>query len=209
MKNRVLIALLLLTGIISATSVSAFEKPQGEKLISFTMDPEIWEVYNKDTQQSKTLVWYRTALRAEGKIYDESYAVTIYNQTEKSLDHMRNRNDEPGRRYCVQFESIDLAMKTNTVYDSRFWRTHCLRKNAPAAQIIHRTFKGENHIYHIQKSWTGEVDEVTLNKWIDRLNDAYVCDINREDAACPVAPLAKSQTSTDNTVTSSSLATNE
>ena len=188
MKNRVLISLLLLTGILSATSVSAFEQPQGEKLISSKMDPEKWERHNKDTLESKQLVWFRKALRAEGRPFDDFYTVTIYNQSENDLDHMRNRNDEPGRRYCDAFESIDLPEVTNKNYASKFWRTHCVKSRAPEARIIHLTIKGKGHIYHIQKGWRGEVEQTKVDEWVDRIKKIYLCDVNREDAPCPVDP---------------------
>jgi len=194
MKNRFLIALLLLTGMLTATTVSAaaFEKFDGEKLISFPVNMEIWERHNKDLLKSKSLVWFRKALREEDRPFDDFYMVNIYNQSENDINHMRDRYDQPGKKFCDSFKSIDLPADEKN-YESMSWRTECLKSRAPEARIIHLLLLGKRHIYHIQKGWSGKVEQADVDVWVDRIKKIHLCDINREDAPCPVDPIAQAE----------------
>ena len=196
MKNRVLLSLLLQAGIFP-TGLSAFEQPQGEKLISFIVDPEQWEMHNKDLDQSKSMVWFNKAMRKQGRPFDDFYMVNIYAQSENDLNHMRNRYDTPGQKFCGSFESTDLPDIANQNYPSLFWRTTCLKKNDPEARIIHLVIRGKNHIYHVQKGWHGKVEQAQLEEWVDRIKSIYVCDINREDAPCPTQSEQTAETDAD------------
>jgi len=199
MKNRFMIALLLLASVLSSSiaSASAFEKVDGEKLITFTVDLDKWERHNKDQLKSKSLVWFKKELRKEGRPFDDFYMVNIYNQSENDLDHMRNRYDTPGRTYCDEFKSIDLPGVINQNYDAMLWRTECIKSRAPEARIIHLTIKGKRHIYHIQKGWRGKVEQTEVDEWVDRIKKIHLCDINREDAPCPVAPVTQESNTDD------------
>ena len=188
MKIRALLSLLL-TGLLSTTAFAGIEQPSGEKLIAFEPDPEIWEVHNKDWIESKGLVWFRKDMRAKGKVYDDFYMVNIYNQSENDLDHMRERYDYPGRRSCDSFDSIDMKSAVTTPYPMMLWHTTCLKTRDPEARIIHLIVEGERHIYHVQKGWRGKVDPADLETWAERIKNIYVCDLNREDAACPAGTI--------------------
>jgi hypothetical protein len=192
MKNRFLITLLFITGVLSLTTVSAasFVKFEGEKLISFSMDLEKWERHNKDLLKSKSLVWFKKELRKEGRPFDDFYMVNIYNQSKNGLNHMRDRYDKPGRKFCDSFESIDLATDEQH-YESMSWRTECLKNRAPEARIIHLVLLGKRHIYHIQKGWSGKVEQSEINMWLDRIKRIHLCDINNPEAPCPAAPIAQ------------------
>lgn len=176
---------LLLTGLISITAFAGIEQPSGEKLITFEPDPERWEVHNKDLIQSKSLVWFRKDMRAKGKVYDDFYMVNIYNESENSLEHMRNRYDFPGRRSCDTFESVDMQSTVAMPYPTMLWQTICLKSRDPEARIIHVIVKGERHIYHVQKGWRGDVDPADLEIWTQRMKNIFVCDLKRKDAICP------------------------
>ena len=196
MKIRLLLSLLLISGVFS-TGAAAFEQPEGEKLIIFQVDPEKWEVHNKDILESKSLVWFNKEMRKQGRTYDDFYMINIYSQSENDLNHMRDRYDKPGQKFCSNFESTDLPALANQNYLSMFWRTLCLKKRDPQARIVHLTIKGKNHIYHIQKGWRGEVEEAEVDKWVDRLKDTFLCDINREDAPCPAQSEQTADTDSD------------
>ena len=198
MKNRFLIALLLLTGILSTTTVSAadFTKFDGEKLISFPVNLDKWERHNKDLLKSKSLVWFRKALREEGRPFDDFYMINIYNQSENDLDHMRDRYDKPGQKFCNSFKSIDLPADEKN-YVSMSWRTECLKSRSPEARIIHLLLLGKSHIYHIQKGWSGKVEQAEVNKWIGRIKKIHLCDINSTDAPCPADLVAQVDSETE------------
>jgi len=193
MKIRVVLSLLL-TGLLSTTAFAGIEQPGGEKLIAFEPDPGIWEVHNKDVIESKSLVWFKKDMRAKGRVYDDFYMVNIYNQSENGLDHMRNRYDFPGRRSCDSFESIDMESAVTTPYSMMLWSTTCLKTRDPEARIIHLIVMGERHIYHVQKGWRGKVDPTDVAIWTERMKNIFVCDLSREDAACPAGAIPAPQT---------------
>jgi len=193
MKIRVVLSLLL-TGLLSTTAFAGIEQPGGEKLIAFEPDPEIWEVHNKDVIESKSLVWFKKDMRAKNRVYDDVYTVDIYNQSKNGLDHIRNRYDYPGRRSCDTFESIDMESAVTTPYSVMLWRTTCLKKRDPEARFIHLVVMGERHIYHVAKAWRGEVDSADVQIWTERMKNIFVCDLSREDAACPAGAIPAPKT---------------
>lgn len=212
MKNRFLITLLLLAGVLSVTTASAadFAKFEGEKLISFPVNLDKWERHNKDLLKSKSLVWFRKALREEGRPFDDFYMINIYNQSANDLTHMRDRYDKPGQKFCDSFKSIDLPADEQN-YEFMSWRTECIKSRAPEARIIHLLLLGKRHIYHIQKGWSGEVEQSEIDEWTGRLKKIHLCDINRADAPCPADPVAQtdSETEVPETQTAAAVANSE
>ena len=212
MKNRFLIALLLLTGTLSVSTVSAadFTKFDGEKLISFPVDLDKWERHNKDLLKSKSLVWFKKALREEGRPFDDFYMINIYNQSANDLNHMRERYDKPGQKFCDSFKAIELPADEQN-YEYMSWRTECLKSNAPEARIIHLLLLGKQHIYHIQKGWSGKVEQTEIDEWVGRIKKIHLCDLNSTNAPCPADPLAQadSETEVPKTQTPATVASNE
>ncbi len=185
MKIRVVLSLLL-TGIFSTTALAGLEPPEGEKLITYQPDPEVWEVSNKDLINSKRLVWFNKEMRAKNRTYDDFYELNVFNKPEKNLAELREWSDKKGKLKCGKFESIDLAHNPEGSYPSIFWRTTCIKSNAPAAQLITKLIEGERHLYQVQKAWVGNVDQADVDLWLKRVEEAFVCNQNNETEPCPV-----------------------
>jgi len=191
MKIRVVLSLLL-TGIFSTTALAGLEPPEGEKLITYQPDPEVWEVANKDLINSKRLVWFSKEMRAKNRTYDDFYELNVFNKPEKNLDELREWSDAKGKLKCRSFESVDLARNAEGSYPSIFWRTTCLKKNAPGARLVTKLIEGERHLYQVQKAWVGKVDQADIDLWLKRVEEAFVCNKNSETEPCPVeAPAAE------------------
>lgn len=185
MKIRALLSLLL-AGIFSTSALAGLEPPKGEKLITFQPDPDAWEIADKDLINSKRLVWFNKEMRAQGRTYDDFYEISIFNKPKKKdLDGVREWSDKKGSLKCRQFQSTNLGRDTNSSYPSVFWRTTCLKSNAPIAQLITKLIEGERHLYQVQKAWVGEADEEAINIWQKRIEEAYVCNIDSESNPCP------------------------
>jgi hypothetical protein len=190
MKIRVVLSLLL-TGIFSTTALAGLEPPEGEKLITYQPDPEVWEVSNKDLINSKRLVWFSKEMRAKNRTYDDFYELNVFNKPEKNLDELREWSDKKGKLKCGNFESIDLARNTEDTYPSIFWRTTCLKNNAPGARLITKLIEGERHLYQVQKAWVGKVDQADIDLWLKRVEEAFVCNKNSETEPCPAEEAAE------------------
>lgn len=188
MKIRTLFSLLL-TGIFSTSALAGLEPPEGEKLITFQPDPEVWEIADKDLINSKRLVWFNKEMRAQGRTYDDFYEISIFNKPKKKdLDGVREWSDRKGSLKCLQFESVDLGRDAASQYPSVYWRTTCLKSGSPGARLITKLIEGEKHLYQVQKAWIGKVDEDVINAWLERIEEAYVCNVDSESAPCPPQP---------------------
>ncbi len=184
MKIRAVISLLI-AGTFSSVALAGLEPAEGEKLITYQPDPEVWEIANKDLINSKRLVWFNKEMRAKGRTYDDFYEVNVFNKPEKDVDGVRQWSDKKGSLKCRQFESVDIARDVSATYPSVTWRTTCLRGNAPAARLITKLIEGERHLYQVQKAWVGKVDNATIAEWQAHIEESYVCDINSETDPCP------------------------
>lgn len=201
LKIRVALPLLI-TGVFSTTALAGLEPAEGEKLITYQPDPEVWEIANKDLLNSKRLVWLNKDMRAKGKTFDDVYQVDVFNKPKKKdLDGVREWSDKKGSLKCRQFESVDIERDTTSTYPSVTWRTTCVKSSSPPARLISKLIEGERHLYQVQKAWVGDVDEADMERWQQRVLESYVCDLNSDAVPCPEnqASSAATESQTDGT----------
>jgi hypothetical protein len=177
MKN---IGIILLAAL--SLQVSADEFYKGENLITpYELDGSKWEVLKKEEGSLKSMMW-----RSKEKGMADAYVVNIQNGNKSKLKRVRKIQDDPGRKACGSFESIDLEAIPNKNYKSQMWRTVCVNGDNFKAQILQLAIKGKDSVYHLQKIWRGSTSDTEINEWIDTFKKVYVCDTRVKGKECPV-----------------------
>lgn len=163
------------------TIVSANEFYEGENLITpYELDETEWEVLKKEEGSFRSVMW-----RSKESGMADSYVVNVQGGNQSKLKRVRKIQDDPGKKSCKSFESIDLEPIKNNSYKSIMWRTVCQKADGFKAQMLHLVIKGKDSIYHLQKIWLGEVADSEIEEWIATFRDVYVCDTRQDEKQCP------------------------
>jgi len=162
-------------------NVVAGEPYNGENLITpYEQDNSKWTLIRQAGKDFKSVLW-----RSKLKGMADAYIINIQDSNISSLKHTRETQDEPGRRNCASFQSIDLEAPQNKKHESVMWRTTCTKEKDFKAQILHLAIKGKDSIYHLQKIWVGKTPDKKLQKWTNMFKEVYVCDTRTKEKQCP------------------------
>ena len=173
--------ILLVLGVTLTLSTMAEEFFEGENLLTpYDLDSEKWEVLTNVEDSFKSMIW-----KSKEKGMADMYVVNIQGGNKSKLKRVRKIQDDPGRKACQKFESLELEPIPNKNYKSIMWRTVCTNGEDFKAQILHLAIKGQDSIYHLQKIWRGEVLENDMKSWISTFKKVYVCDTRKEEKLCP------------------------
>jgi hypothetical protein len=171
--------LTFLVFICATAHASQFYK--GENLITpYQPNEENWDVLKKNEPKERGMMWLDKKLG-----FSDSYTVTIYPKRRELLKSVRETQDNPGRKACESFESIDLTALDNKNYGSTFWRTKCETSSGFKAQMINLLIQGEDSLYSVQRVWRGPKAVPEIETWVSRMSQIYVCDTRDEDKVCP------------------------
>jgi len=173
--------LIFLAAALLPISVVADEFYKGENLITpYEIDPEQWETLTKVEGSFRSMLF-----KSRGKGMADAYVINIQGGKKSKLTEERERQDAPGKKKCLSFETIDLDSISNQNYDSLIWRTECTAQDDSKVQMLQLLIKGKDSTYHLQKIWRGLVADDERNSWIEMFNKVYVCDTRVASKTCP------------------------
>ncbi|WP_226646494.1 hypothetical protein [Microbulbifer variabilis] len=174
--------ILLLAMVTLSLSSFADEFYKGENLITpYELDPDKWEVLMSVEGSLKSLMW-----KSKEKGMADAYVINIQGGNRSKLNQVRKIQDDPGRKSCQSFESIDLELIPDKNYKSVMWRTVCMNGKDFKAQILQLAIKGRDNVYHLQKIWRGDVSKEEMENWAKNFREVYVCDTRKKEKQCPV-----------------------
>jgi hypothetical protein len=166
---------------ILSIQAAADEFYKGENLITpYELDNDKWEILKKEDGPFKSMMW-----RSIKKGMADAYVVNIQSGNKSNLKRVRKIQDDPGRKACESFESIDLEGIPNKNYKSQLWRTVCVNGANFKAQILQLAIRGKDSMYHLQKIWRGSTSDAEIKEWIENFRRVYVCDTREKNKQCP------------------------
>jgi hypothetical protein len=168
--------LIFLVFICATAHASQFYK--GENLITpYQPNEENWDVLKKNEPKERGMMWLDKKLG-----FSDSYTVTIYpkrrellKSVRELLKSVRETQDNPGRKACESFESIDLTALDNKNYGSTFWRTKCETSSGFKAQMINLLIQGEDSLYSVQRVWRGVILETKIKSALQVSKKLKIC----------------------------------
>lgn len=153
---------------------------EGEHLITpFFEDVTDWEIQEQQDHRFSSRVWLQPLTGMAS-----AYSVTVFYMDTSTLASKRELIDSPGLEGCDVFNSASLTFP-NSEYKSEYWETSCENANGTRAQILHLMFRGKDDIYHLQKSWQGEVPRDSIAQWKAKFETVYICENKTKISPCP------------------------
>ena len=182
MKKNILIVsalILLLAGCASPAFNS--DMYQGEHLITpYYADVEDWEVSEQQVNNFSSRIWQQP-----GKGMADAYSVSVFYDQVSVTSQRRNLLDAPGLKACDTFTSTTLSFPLDLPYPIEYWETLCANNNGTRAKLLHLIIQGKNNVYHIQKSWQGDIPANLVQQWKTKFETIFVCDTRTNAVECP------------------------
>jgi hypothetical protein len=158
------------------------ELKKGENLIAeYSSELNSWKFGKQEKGKLKQFMWQNPE-----KGWADSYIVSITNKHKGSLQGVRIASDAPGYESCDAFESTDIPFPKDIGFPIMYWQTSCSKNNGFKAKMLHLLILGKDSLYHIEKTWQGDVSESEIQKWKSRFETAYVCNTKNKSLPCPM-----------------------
>lgn len=173
---------LTLTLIFLSDKSFSQELKKGENLITeYSLELSSWKFGKQEKGKFKQFMWQNPE-----KGWADSYIVSITNNHKGSLQGVRTASDAPGHENCDTFESTDISFPKDLGFPVMYWQTNCSKSNDFKAKMLHLLIFGKDSLYHLEKTWQGDVSESEIQKWKSRFETVYVCDTRNKSLPCPV-----------------------
>lgn len=137
-----------------------------------------WELV-RDPSRPDARIWKS---RANAK--DVFRVESLVGATE-SLAEIRMSLDAPGKASCASFDTTTLRDRPANGYPRLIWRTDCTKADGSKGTFLNLAIRGREALHLAMKIWQFEVPESEVAPWLERFEQAWVCDPRAGGRPCP------------------------
>ena len=181
MKNglTIYLAIILLGGCASLDPISGNLK--FENLVTPYLEQlNNWDSYVKSDDEVYSRLWQKP-----GKGMNDFYSVSVMYNDQSDPVEFRRRLDTPGTEQCDSFSSTTLQYSIKSAYDVVYWETLCAFADGFTSKNLQMLIGGNDSLYHIIRTWKGDVPVSEVEEWKSNFESVYVCDSRRNNSPCP------------------------
>ena len=97
------------------------------------------------------------------------------------------------RSECVERNIESLKQEPENGYSMSLWMDSCTSADSSVMMSLSKVILGNEQLYTVSKAWKFEPNQAQMTRWLNFLNQIYVCDPNTGANECvpPYAPAGR------------------